>query len=76
MTSTRPKGMLILDELKQFIADGEIETILVVFPDLYGRLIGKRVPGTFFVDSVAHHGMHACDYLLTVDMEMDVVSGY
>ncbi len=76
MTSTRPKGMLILDKLKQFIADGEIETILVVFPDLYGRLIGKRVPGTFFVDSVAHHGMHACDYLLTVDMEMDVVSGY
>ncbi len=76
MTSAHPKGILTLDQLKQLISAGEIETMLVVFPDVYGRLMGKRVPGTFFLDSVASHGMHACDYLLTVDMEMDVVSGY
>lgn len=76
MTTARPKGMLSLDELKQKIANDEIETILIVFPDMYGRLVGKRVPGRFFVDSVAQHGIHACNYLLTVDMEMDVVEGY
>jgi glutamine synthetase len=48
----------------------------VVFPDHYGRMVGKRVPGEFFIESVAGHGMHACNYLLTVDMEMDVIEGY
>ena len=38
--------------------------------------MGKRVPAVFFLDSVAEQGMHACNYLLTVDMEMDVVDGY
>lgn len=76
MTTARPTGMLTLDQLKQKASNGEIETILVVFPDLYGRLMGKRVPAPFFLESVASHGMHACNYLLTVDMEMDVVTGY
>jgi glutamine synthetase len=70
------KGKLTLDELKQKVGADEIDTILVVFPDHYGRIVGKRVPGQFFLDSVAGHGMHACNYLLTVDMEMDVVEGY
>ena len=76
MTTSHPRGMLRLDELKQKVASEEIETILVAFPDMYGRLVGKRVPGRFFVDSVSSHGMHACNYLLTVDMEMDVIEGY
>lgn len=70
------RGLLTLKRLEQAVSDETIETVLVVFPDLYGRLLGKRVPAGFFLESVAHHGMHACDYLLTVDMEMDVVPGY
>jgi len=69
-------GMLTLDALKAEIAAGEIDTVLAVFPDLYGRLIGKRIAGDFFLDSTVEGGMHACDYLLTVDMEMEVVEGY
>lgn len=76
MTSSAVKGMLTLDQLKQKVAAGEIETILTVFPDLYGRLVGKRITGDFFLNHTAGHGMHACDYLLTVDMEMDVIEGY
>lgn len=76
MTTIPTKGMLTLEHLKEKVAAGEIETILVVFPDMYGRFVGKRIPGSFFIDSVAGHGMHACNYLLTVDMEMDVVAGY
>ena len=76
MSSENVKGMLNLDELRQKIAEGEIETILAVFPDLYGRLVGKRITGDFFLEHTAGHGMHVCDYLLTVDMEMDVIDGY
>lgn len=76
MSAALPKGMLTLATLKEKINTGEIETILAVFPDLYGRLIGKRITADFFLDQTATSGMHACDYLLTVDMEMDVVAGY
>jgi len=69
-------GPLTIDQLGKLAAAGEVDTVLVVFPDLYGRFIGKRVPARFFLDSVAEAGMHACNYLLTVDMEMEVVSGY
>jgi glutamine synthetase len=63
-------------ELEERVRSGEIETVVTVFPDLYGRLVGKRITGRFFVDQVADHGMHACDYLLACDMEMDPVPGY
>jgi glutamine synthetase len=76
MAENLVQGLLTIEELSRKVVDGEIDTVLVVFPDLYGRFLGKRVPGRFFLDSVAKQGMHACDYLLTVDMEMDVVPGY
>ena len=69
------KGRLDLETLKQGIADGEIDTILVCMVDMQGRLIGKRVTGHFFLDHVIHE-MHVCDYLLAVDMEMEPVPGY
>ena len=50
--------------------------MLTAFPDLYGRLVGKRISGQFFCNEVLEHGMHACDYLLACDMEMDPVPGY
>lgn len=70
------KGLLTLDQLKEKHAKGEIETVLVAFPDQYGRFMGKRYTASFFLDAVARDGMHACDYILTVDMEMDVIPGY
>ena len=70
------KGMLTLDDLKSKVTAGEVETVLTVFPDLYGRLVGKRIAADFFLEHTAGHGMHVCDYLLTVDMEMDVIDGY
>jgi glutamine synthetase len=70
------RGLLTLAELAAEVAAGTIDTVQVVFPDCYGRFMGKRVPGEFFLASVARHGMHACNYLLTVDMEMEVVAGY
>jgi glutamine synthetase len=69
-------GMLTLEELSEEIRQGTIDTVLAVFPDIYGRLMGKRVTGHFFLDHAAPDGVHACDYLLACDMEMDPVPGY
>ena len=62
-------------ELRQFAASGEIDTVLVAFTDHYGRLLGKRFDADFFIESL-HTGTHACNYLLTTDMEMEPVPGY
>jgi glutamine synthetase len=69
-------GNLALDALERLAKAGEIDTVLVVFPDLQGRLMGKRLAARFFLDEVARGGMHACAYLLTVDVDMEPLPGY
>lgn len=76
MNHRAPRGRLDPEQLRTLVASGEIETVVTVFPDLYGRLVGKRITGEYFVNDVLGHGMHACDYLLACDMEMDPVPGY
>jgi glutamine synthetase len=58
------------------IADGSIDTVVVAFPDMYGRPVGKRVTADFFASHVAEHGIEACDYLLAVDVDMTPLPGY
>ena len=65
-----------LSNLKAKVKSREIDTVLVVFPDVLGRLLGKRFTGEFFLDHVAGHGTHGCNYLLTVNMEMDPMDGF
>src|SRR3989441_10196159 len=69
-------GTLTLDGLEKLVRGGEIDTVLVAFPDQQGRLMGKRVTGSFFLDQVARDGMHACAYLPTVDVDMTPLPGY
>ncbi len=69
-------GKLDLEALSGAVAAGDIDTVVVAFTDHYGRLHGKRVDATFFLDEMAAAGTHGCDYLLTVDMEMEPVAGY
>jgi glutamine synthetase len=72
----RITGHLTLEHLADAADCGEIDTVLVGFTDLYGRLVGKRFDIDYFLQHVAARGTHACDYLLTVDMEMDPTPGY
>lgn len=65
-----------LEDLRASIANGTVDTVLVVFPDLQGRLVGKRVTGTFFLERVAEGSVEACNYLLAVDVEMNPLPGY
>jgi glutamine synthetase len=69
-------GNLTPDDFEGLVRDGEIDTVLVAFPDLQGRLMGKRVTASFFLDQVGRSGMHACAYLLTVDVDMNPLPGY
>ena len=68
--------MLSPDDLRAKVESGEIDTVIVAFADHYGRLHGKRFDAEFFLTDVQANGTHACDYLLTVDMEMNPVPGY
>lgn len=70
------KGMLSLKQLDQKVKSDDIDTILVVFTDHYGRFMGKRFDAEFFLESIVEAGTHGCTYLLTVDMAMDVIEGY
>jgi glutamine synthetase len=65
-----------LAQLTASIESGAVDTILVAFPDLQGRPVGKRLTGPFFLDHVVGHGWEACDYLLAVDVDMDPLPGY
>lgn len=65
-----------LTQCRSKIKSGEIDTVIVAFPDVFGRLLGKRCTGEFFLDSVAEHGTHGCNYLLTVNIEMDPMDGF
>ena len=65
-----------LDELKSEVKDGTIDTVLLAFTDMQGRLQGKRLTAEFFLDSVVDHGAEGCNYLLAVDVDMNTVSGY
>jgi glutamine synthetase len=72
----RRRGLLTPGELERLMAAGEIDTVIVAFADMQGRLTGKRVAARFFVEEIAAHGSECCNYLLAVDVEMNTVDGY
>ena len=64
------------EELEAKIREGEIDTVLMAFPDLQGRLVAKRATGRFFLQHVAEAGTENCDYLIACDMDNNPVPGY
>jgi glutamine synthetase len=67
---------LTLDQLTAAIEADEIDTVVVAFTDMQGRLQGKRLHGRYFLDIVVDHGTEGCNYLLGVDVDMNTVAGY
>ncbi|MGH3413210.1 MAG: glutamine synthetase family protein [Marmoricola sp.] len=72
----RNDRMLDLDDLLARIDAGEIDTVVVAFTDMQGRLQGKRLHARYFADTVVEHGTEGCNYLLAVDVDMNTVTGY
>jgi glutamine synthetase len=69
-------GMLTIEQLREEVANGTIDTVVTAFTDMQGRLMGKRIHGDYFLEDVIEHGVEGCNYLLALDMEMDPVPGY
>ncbi|MBO9522850.1 MAG: glutamine synthetase [Nocardioidaceae bacterium] len=67
---------LTLDQLTAAVDDGRIDTVVVAFTDMQGRLQGKRLHARYFLDIVVEHGTEGCNYLLGVDVDMNTVEGY
>jgi glutamine synthetase len=74
--ATRNDRHLTMADLVGRIDAGEVDTVVVAFTDMQGRLQGKRLHGRYFADHVVGHGTEGCNYLLAVDVEMNTVGGY
>ena len=69
-------GMLTLEQVRVEVGEGIIDTVVLAFTDMQGRLQGKRLSAEFFLEEVAEHYSEGCNYLLAVDVEMNTVDGY
>jgi glutamine synthetase len=70
------RGMLSRSDLDALVDAGDIDTVIVAFCDMQGRLTGKRISARLFADDVAEHGAECCNYLLAVDVDNNTVDGY
>ncbi|WP_191248524.1 glutamine synthetase family protein [Amycolatopsis deserti] len=68
--------MLTLDQLRELVEEGTVDTVLVAMTDMQGRLQGKRCSAEYFLNEVVTHATEACNYLLAVDVDMNTVDGY
>jgi glutamine synthetase len=73
---TANTGMLTVAELTKLVADRQVDTVIIAFTDMQGRLVGKRASARLFLEDLAEHGAECCNYLLAVDVEMNTVDGY
>jgi glutamine synthetase len=76
MTTLRNDRHLSVHDLRRRVAEGDVDTVVVAFTDMQGRLQGKRMHGAYFVDHVLDAGTEGCNYLLSVDIDMNTVEGY
>jgi glutamine synthetase len=68
--------MLTMEQLRVEASDDTIDTVVLAFTDMQGRLQGKRLSAEFFLEEVAEHYSEGCNYLLAVDVDMNTVDGY
>ncbi|HEU4847730.1 MAG TPA: glutamine synthetase family protein [Rubrobacteraceae bacterium] len=76
MESTQVQGRLDLETLKAEVDAGRIDTVLIAMTDMQGRLQGKRLTASHFLEEVVEHDAEGCNYLLAVDVDMNTVEGY
>lgn len=73
---TQHQSALTVTELNALVDSGEIDTVILSFTDIQGRLVGKRMSARLFVEDAISHGAECCNYLLAVDVENNTVPGY
>jgi glutamine synthetase len=73
MTELRNARHLSVHDLRRRINEGDIDTVVVTFTDVQGRLQGERVQAGYFAEQVLDHGIQGPAYLFSVDVDMNVV---
>ena len=73
---TRNDRHLTVEDLRTRVGSGEVDTVVVAFTDMQGRLQGKRLHAAYFLEVALEHGTEGCNYLLGVDVDMNTVAGY
>ncbi|MEJ8653799.1 hypothetical protein WKI65_38585 [Streptomyces sp. MS1.AVA.3] len=71
-----PAGQLTLDQLREHVAAGRVDTVLLAVPDLQGRLKGKRYGAQHFLDRLATGSADMCAYVLATDVDMTPADGF
>jgi glutamine synthetase len=72
MTELRNARHLSVHDLRRRINEGDIDTVVVTFTDLQGRLQGKRLHAAHFAEHVLDHGVESPAYLFAVDVDMNI----
>src|SRR6187431_2009898 len=72
MTDLRNARHLSVHDLRRRINEGDVDTVIVAFTDVQGRLQGKRMQASYFAEHVLDHGTEVPAYLLAVDVDMKV----
>jgi glutamine synthetase len=70
------RGHLSLDDLRQAVVEDTIDTVVIAMPDMHGRLMGKRLDAEHFLEDIVDAGAGACSYLITRNLEMEIVDGF
>ncbi|MCV7229067.1 glutamine synthetase family protein [Mycolicibacterium komossense] len=70
------RAPMTIEDLRRRAADDTIDTVVVAMPDIHGRLVGKRLDVKHFLDDVLGPGVNACSYLITRDIDMEIVDGF
>jgi glutamine synthetase len=68
--------VLTVDQLREEVSAGRVDTVLLAVVDMQGRLQGKRLSARYFLEEVLQHAAEGCNYLLAVDIDMNTVDGY
>lgn len=76
MTESNITGSITKDKLLELIKEEKIDTVVLGFCDMQGRLMGKRITGDFILENDISKGTHFCNYLLGTNFEMDTNDGY
>ena len=76
MSELRNARHLSAHDLRRRINEGDIDTVVVAFTDMQGRLQGERLHAAYFAEHVLDHGTEGPAYLLAVDVEMNIDDRY
>ncbi|WP_257351019.1 glutamine synthetase family protein [Pseudalkalibacillus decolorationis] len=72
----KQSGLISKEQLMDDLQSGHVDTVLLAFCDMQGRLMGKRLTAEFCLENNIDKGTHFCNYLMGTDFEMNTPPGY